>query len=173
MEKMNNQLTISNRPERLGLSCNLRCVTLTMIKDDIKRLILNPWSLSTNISLFWEAWQTSETEPQIQIITESDCLVIDISPEQIKAVEMFIKDVKEFLSILPFDEHSKNSIPLLEIPQNKLSTEKEQHYKDDLRAGAFQFVDAGTSENADELPLPYQVCLSQVNLELMTKVLSF
>jgi len=32
-----------------------------------------------------------------------------------------------------------------------LSTE--QHYKDDLKAGAFQFVD-GT---ADELPFPYQV----------------
>ncbi|KAL3269016.1 hypothetical protein HHI36_008100 [Cryptolaemus montrouzieri] len=34
--------------------------------------------------------------------------------------------------------------------------DSEQHYKDDLRAGAFQFVDS-TTNNIDEMPLPYQV----------------
>ena len=32
-------------------------------------------------------------------------------------------------------------------------TTHEQHYKDDLKSGAFQFVDG----NAEELPFPYQV----------------
>lgn len=160
MEKMGNQLTLSSRPERLGLTSSLGCVTITMVKDESKRLVLNPWSLSTSVSLFWEAWQSSESEPQVQIVAESDCLILDISPEQIRTVEMVIKDVQEFLAILPF-EHSDNggNILPIEVFLKKSSTEKDQHYKDDLRAGAFQFVDAGTTENADNLPLPYQVSL--------------
>lgn len=158
MERMENHLTLSSRPERFGLTSSLRCVTLTMVKDDMRRLVLNPWSLTMGVSLFWESWQTSESEPQVQITVESDSLIIDISPEQIKTVQMVVKDIKEFLAILPFEERNNESIISLDVLHKRsYNKEKDQHYKDDLRAGAFQFVDAGSAENVDNLPLPYQV----------------
>lgn len=154
---MENQLTLSSRPERFGLTSKLGCVTLTMVKDDMRRLVLNPWSVTTSVSLFWESWQTSESEPQVQITAESDCLIIDISPEQIKTVQMVVKDIKEFIAILPFEEKNNESVIAFDVLRKRSYTEKDQHYKDDLRAGAFQFVDAGGTENTDNLPLPYQV----------------
>jgi len=36
------------------------------------------------------------------------------------------------------------------------SVDTEQHYTDDLRAGAFQFLDATENMSREELPLPYQ-----------------
>lgn len=45
--------------------------------------------------------------------------------------------------------------------------QQEQHYKDDLRAGAFQFTDASTGGNIEELPLPYQVVFWSGKLSAM------
>lgn len=170
MERMKNQLSLSTRPERLGLGCSLGCLTLTIVKDDVKKLVLNPWSLSVSVSLFWESWQTSESEPQVQIIAESDCLVVDISPEQIKAVEMVVNDVKEFLTILPFEGRTFRSGSAIEMLPKKVMIEKDQHYKDDLRAGAFQFADAGSTENAEDLPLPYQVSSTFFSVSFLVMV---
>lgn len=128
-----------------------------MVKDDLKRLILNPWSVSANVSIFWESWQSPESEPQVHIIAESDCLIVDVSPEQIKAVEMVTKDVKEFIGILPFGDDDSYGTISFETLRKRSNMEKDQHYKDDLRAGAFQFVNAGSAENTENLPLPYQV----------------
>jgi len=62
-------------------------------------------------------------------------------------MKMVIQDCQLLLTELTSFSANKNK----DEKQIVLSTE--QHYKDDLKAGAFQFVD-GT---ADELPFPYQV----------------
>lgn len=85
--------------------------------------------------------------------------MIDISPEQLKCLDVVINEIHEFNSSSN-DEELEESVSSTESLGRKFS-DKEQHYKDDLRAGAFQFVDAA-SENADELPLPYQVSLKNL-----------
>lgn len=47
------------------------------------------------------------------------------------------------------------AMPHRSLSLSSPSSTQEQHYQDDLRAGAFQFVDAATKD--DDLPLPYQV----------------
>lgn len=154
-EKIKSQLSLSTRPEKLNLICSLHCITLTIAKENFRKVLLNPWTISLDVSLFWEAWQSPDSNPQIQVTAESDCIVIDISPEHINYVEVVTKEITEFFSTLPLDEQVSHDSGAELV--TKRSVEKDQHYKDDLRAGAFQFVDA-SSENSAELPLPYQVC---------------
>ncbi|CAG9819390.1 unnamed protein product [Phaedon cochleariae] len=164
-EKLKSSLNLSVRPEKLSVNTNFHCITLTVIKETYRKLLLNPWTISFDISMFWEAWQSLDSNPQVQVSAESDCIVIDISPEQIRCVEMVVKDISEFASGLSFKQEKSDGLLFMEPIQRK-GSEKDQHYKDDLRAGAFQFVDAST-DNSDEQPLPYQVMFWNKNISAM------
>lgn len=164
MEKLKSHLTLSSRPEKLSNTIKFESITLSVINDDFKKLLLNPWTLSFEFCLFWESWQSLDSDPQIQITAESDCIMLDVSPEQIKCVEIVTKDITEFISTLPLKEKINEDLPF-EVLRTK-PVEKDQHYKDDLRAGAFQFIDSN-SDNADEVPLPYQVMFWNRNLSAM------
>lgn len=145
---MRSELVLCSRPEKITNSFTLKCLTLTVVKENFRKILLNPWTLTFELCLFWESWQTAESEPKIQLTAESDCIIFDVSPAHVQCVQMVLKDLQEFISKLPKKER--------EWKQPEPVSDKDQHYKDDLRAGAFQFVDAN-SNTTDELPLPYQV----------------
>lgn len=149
--KWRSGLTLTNRPERIAAVVNMENLSITCMKDGSRKILLNPWSCNFDISTFWESWQNADSDPQIQFTVESDCFVMDIGPEQLKTVESVTKEIRDLKNCFQSSEESyteqkwtSNSAP-----------ERDQHYKDDLRAGAFQFVEATGTE--DELPLPYQV----------------
>lgn len=157
ISKLRNNLTVSNRPERLTNVITLESLTVGMLKDGVTRLLLNPWTISVEISLFWESWQSIDSNPQIQTSVESDCIMLDVSPEQINCVEVIVKDLTDFfLNLRTYEDESSEIQPAVSGTYKLPPLDKDQYYKDDLRAGAFQFIDA-TTQNVDELPLPYQV----------------
>lgn len=160
---LRSHLSISNRPERVTNVVNLEYLTLGVTMNDRKKLLLNPWTFSIEICLFWEPWQNNNNDPQIQISVDSDNLVLDVSPEHIKCIEKIASELKQLAATYAvINAHQEESF--LHDLSNLTSTEKDhQYYKDDLRAGAFQFVDS-TTNNADELPLPYQVMFWQQNI---------
>ncbi|KRT78504.1 hypothetical protein AMK59_7595, partial [Oryctes borbonicus] len=162
--KIKNHLNISNRPERISNVICVDSITLGIITNGVSRLLLNPWTVSTEVCLFWESWQSIDSDPQIQISAESDCIMLDISPEHLKCIELIQKEVFEFAA--NFSGANKTEELVGESPTKIPSSDKEQHYKDDLRAGAFHFVDS-TSNNIDELPLPYQVMFWNKNISAM------
>ncbi|XP_074031826.1 vacuolar protein sorting 13B isoform X2 [Leptinotarsa decemlineata] len=164
MEKLATILILSSRPEKLSINTKLSCLTLTVVNENYRKLLLNPWTFSVDVSVFWESWQSLDSNPQIQFSAESDCISLDISPEQIQCVAMVVKDINEFTSSSQLQTR-KNDDSLYE-PIQRRGSEKDQHYKDDLRAGAFQFVDAN-NENSDEQPLPYQVMFWNKNISAM------
>ncbi|CAH0555543.1 unnamed protein product [Brassicogethes aeneus] len=157
---LKNELQLFSRPEKITNSCTLSCITLVVVRENFKKILLNPWTLSFEVCLFWESWQTADSEPQVQVSAESDCIVFDVSPDHVECVEMVLKDLQGFLKALPAKKKSHDRIGGIE------TAEKDQYYKDDLRAGAFQFVDANMN-NADELPLPYQVMFWTKNVSAM------
>ncbi|XP_050295994.1 intermembrane lipid transfer protein VPS13B [Anthonomus grandis grandis] len=163
MRELKSQLFLATRPEKLCLMTTFDCLTLTVIYDSFRKLLLNPWTVTFDVCVFWESWQDSDSEPQIQLTAESECILVDVTAEQIRCLEMVIKDLQEFTAMLPNREDK---------PDEELATfdtkavEKDQHYKDDLRAGAFQFVDSN-SDNTDEMPLPYQVMFWTKNISAM------
>ncbi|KAI4462018.1 vacuolar protein sorting-associated protein 13b [Holotrichia oblita] len=148
------------KPTKFNIS-----VSAWVTTHGIPRLLLNPWTISVEVCLFWESWQSIDSDPQIQISAESDCIMLDISPEQLKCIELMQKEITEFVdNISPGG--SKFKEPVIDVPPKMPPSDKEQHYKDDLRAGAFHFVDS-TSNNIDELPLPYQVMFWNKNISAM------
>lgn len=147
INKSKNRLFLTERPEKIQSFTTFECMTLTVLSNGAKRLLLNPWTVTFEFSALVESWQRNDSEPQIHISIDSDCLMIDLSPEQIKCLEKIVKELSEFSSHFTSQQ---------EVPVKVTILEKDQHYKDDLRAGAFQFIEA-SSANSDELPLPYQV----------------
>lgn len=164
ISKLTHNLTISNRPEKLINIITLESLTVGILKDGITRLLLNPCTLTIETSLFWESWQSIDSDPQIQISIESDCIMIDISPQQIKDVEEIVKELTDFFINLSYENsliETESSTETANVP----TTDKEQYYKDDLRAGAFQFVDAN-NHNIAEI-LPYQVMFWNTTVSAM------
>lgn len=161
--KLKSHLYLCNRPERLTNVATLESLTLGINANGVQRLLLNPWTISVELCLFWESWQQCDSNPQIHVTVESDCFVLDISSEQIKCIEMLVNELQEFLTENLAETQNTTTNPTTFITVN---SERDQHYKDDLRAGAFQFVDA-TTNNTDELPLPYQVMFWNQNISAM------
>ncbi|XP_072392830.1 intermembrane lipid transfer protein VPS13B [Diabrotica undecimpunctata] len=166
MEKLSTNLTLSTRPDKITVKTNLQCVTISIINGLYKKLLLNPWSTSVDVSMFWESWQSQDSDPQIQVSIESDCIMLDVSPEQIRCIEIVVKEINEFIATLPIKESNSAPKPVIVENISGKGFDKDQHYKDDLRAGAFQFVDAN-SDKTEELPLPYQVMFWNKSISAM------
>ncbi|KAK9889546.1 hypothetical protein WA026_006901 [Henosepilachna vigintioctopunctata] len=168
--KSKNSFNLINRPDKVSNFLNLECVSLLYDSNHSSQLVLNPWSISLDILLFWEAWQYLGDNPQVQVIAESDCLIVSLCPERIEIVYEVANDLLQFLNELNGQSQVENQeINLIEeeaIQSVLNSQDSEQYYKDDLRAGAFQFVDS-TTNNVDEMPLPYQVMFWNKNIAAM------
>lgn len=62
--RLESHLRITNRPERITNVIKWDCVTLG-VSNRFKKLLLNPWSASVEICLFWETWQSNGNDPQV------------------------------------------------------------------------------------------------------------
>lgn len=140
------------RPERIYKNISLDSLIISVVLNGNMKVLLNPWCCNITIYLLWEPWQDVDTLPQMQVQADSESLYVDIGPEQIKIILTIIKDCEIISnSFLPVSEEEEEE-EIINV--KKLTTSvSEQHYKDDLKAGAFQFIDG----NGDELPFPYQV----------------
>ncbi|XP_047111784.1 vacuolar protein sorting-associated protein 13B [Schistocerca piceifrons] len=118
------------------------------------RVLLNPWSCTAECHLLWDMWSTF---PQAQVTANSDSILIDVGPEHLQILQLLINEYQPLLQNMSQDspvptrsEHNEQYFGMSPVSS--------QHYKDDLRAGAFQFVEAAEgSRSAQELPLPYQI----------------
>lgn len=147
LASLNGNLSTLLRPDRIYSNLSIDSFIVSAILNGNIKVLLNPWCCNVTTCLLWESSYNSEIIPQIQIQADSESLYLDFGPDQIKIMKMVMQDCQLLLSELASVSTSENK----NEKQIVLSTE--QHYKDDLKAGAFQFVD-GT---ADELPFPYQV----------------
>ncbi|KAL6262831.1 hypothetical protein P5V15_005621 [Pogonomyrmex californicus] len=147
LASLNGNVSTLVRPDRIYSNLSIDSFIISAILNGNIKVLLNPWCCNVITCLLWESSYNSETIPQIQIQADSESLYLDFGPDQIKIMKMVMQDCQllltEFTSLSTSENKNEKQIVL----------SNEQHYKDDLKAGAFQFVD-GT---ADELPFPYQV----------------
>lgn len=99
LARLNSHLYVSNRPERLTNVATLESLTLGVKSSGYQKLLLNPWTVSVEVCLFWESWQQQDSNPQVHVTAESDCFVLDVSPEQIRCVEVLLKELQEFVAV--------------------------------------------------------------------------
>lgn len=158
IENLESRLSFLSRPERVLDILSVNNVAISTKVTDSNRFLLNPWSCTIKTVLQWESWQAVNSDPQIQMSVNSDCFNLDIGPEQIKCIEAVIEECNELKSIFKSSEIKDDKAMNNQVADDYLlgpSFGKDQYYKDDLRAGAFQFVSA--SGDCNDLPLPYQV----------------
>lgn len=163
--KIKNNFSLVNRPDKVSNFLKLDCVSLLYESNHVSELVLNPWNSAVDLLLFWETWQYLGDNPQAQITADSDSLMLTICPERLEVLNVLVDDLLRFVKdIKRKSEPPESSVEDVEITVR--SQDSEQYYKDDLRAGAFQFVDS-TTENIDEMPLPYQVMFWNKNIAAM------
>lgn len=137
------------RPDRIYSNSSIDSFIISAILNENIKVLLNPWCCNITVCLLWEPWQNTDSIPQVQIQADSDSLYLDFGPEQIKIIKNVMEDCQLLLNELT------TSPSACKDTEKQIVLSTEQHYKDDLKAGAFQFVNG----NADELPFPYQVRL--------------
>lgn len=80
---------------------------------------------------------------------------MDIGPEHLLSLQLIWSEYEPFLNLF----QTKSVTELVESVA--VPPDQDQHYRDDFRAGAFQFVDASSALSQEDLPLPYQVVFWQ------------
>jgi vacuolar protein sorting-associated protein 13B len=122
--------------------------------EGINHKLLGPWNLTSKLECIW----VNDDLPHITTTVSSEVLNIEIGPESLLAISATLNTfAKDPIDKAVVDDSSKEDVVDIIVSGagsgNKCSNE--QHYIDDLRAGAFQFVDTGSGANI--LPKPYQV----------------
>lgn len=98
LDKMNGSLAICNRPEKITVAVCLESVTVGVQKEEFQSLLLNPWTVSLEMWLFWEQWQNFDAAPQMHLSVDSECILLNVSPEHLKIVRNVAREVQEFLN---------------------------------------------------------------------------
>ncbi|KAJ8683631.1 hypothetical protein QAD02_019423 [Eretmocerus hayati] len=154
------------RPERLfvNLSCDSFVVSAVLFQDPTRpTILLSPCSCSASLALVWEPWHNG-CSPHAHLQADSDCVYLKLGPRHVSLLQGVVQDLAEVGARLfgtsggdSVGNASQNDTGVSGGMENEETEEPttthEQHYKDDLKSGVFQFVDG----NADELPFPYQV----------------
>ncbi|KDR22947.1 Vacuolar protein sorting-associated protein 13B [Zootermopsis nevadensis] len=146
---------VRGQVDRVMGSVAVSCLMLTTAFRGLSRPLLTPWSSTLDICLAWEPWLSSDSSPQVQLTIDSDCILVDVGPEHLHSLHLIWSEYEPFLNSFQM----KSRTELVESVSHP--PEQDQHYRDDLRAGAFQFVDASSGFSRDDLPLPYQVVFWQ------------
>lgn len=163
LSKMAVKLNIFDYPKRLTLDGYINSLVVSMDRF----VIVNPLTVNAICVLTQEQWKKT---PLLICKISSPCVDINIAPQNIvqaiKARDSFIACLENYIaetqarllstkSVQPVVDYT-NLVPI-RTPRHTPSTpncSSEEHYQDDLRAGAFQFIDSNSDET---LPLPYQI----------------
>lgn len=166
--QINAHLDINDRPERMNIQFELK----DFVVSNEKFVIVHPYNLTINTVLTQEYWKR---EPLIFINLKSTYLQIDVnalnilSAEEMKNafLDVFNNNNQEHDLLKNSSSFDANQAGLIRIPTpnfRKQKETKEEYYQDDLRAGAFQFVEA---TSCFDLPLPYQIQIMCLNVDVV------
>ncbi|XP_055587583.1 intermembrane lipid transfer protein VPS13B [Uranotaenia lowii] len=164
LSSIRSSLHIHERPERIVF--NLDLDELVVCQNSFT--ILHPFSWSIQASLTQEYWKR---DPLVQIKINSGYLQLDCNPNNLTEFQRMADLFKSILLAKtletktrpPSQFSSVNQTPRKELlipitapgfPRKDSLNTSEEHYQDDLRAGAFQFIESARS---NDLPLPYQI----------------
>lgn len=165
--KFESCLNLVDRIERINFNSKLHNLILT----EKGRTIIHPFTIQADLSISQETWKR---EPLLVLFLKSnyfqfdahihyytDMILMQNAFEQIlKKYETELKIIQNRSTALTVKEESNSGklIPIQSKTPSMSTKSKQEHYEDDLRAGAFQFVE--TTSTA-ELPLPYQIQIYQ------------
>uniref|UniRef100_A0A182NL10 Chorein N-terminal domain-containing protein n=1 Tax=Anopheles dirus TaxID=7168 RepID=A0A182NL10_9DIPT len=160
-------IRVQERPERILFELQLAELLLSAGTF----VALHPFSFQLQLTLAQEYWKR---DPLVQIKLQSSYLQVDLVPYLFQQVELIQQELLEALRCSEQASDRKDSVSTVHssahvatpsrellIPivpprfeQKRTKEMQEEYYQDDLRAGAFQFIE---TMKINELPLPYQI----------------
>ncbi|CRL05825.1 CLUMA_CG018852, isoform A [Clunio marinus] len=158
VSELKGKLKVFERPEKI--EANFDVVNFMLINRS--KIILHPLSVQNRVKIIQEYWKK---DPMIHLNLNSNLIRVDVGIDVIKDVEtcryLFMKvlnfkqnETEENLTTKSSERVEDRKIP---IHQNSLTNKIHstiEHFQDDLRSGAFQFVETSSLR---DLPLPYQI----------------
>ncbi|KAF4530596.1 hypothetical protein B566_EDAN006802, partial [Ephemera danica] len=118
---------------------------LKVVHEERPRILLKPCSFKCETVLSWDPWV-----PSVQTSLNFDLVHLEVGPDQVECVTSICQLLQPYLQ-------QEASCELTRDMPTSPGTQDE-HYQDDLRAGAFQFLEVNA---LCELPQPYQVVFYQ------------
>lgn len=160
--KVTASLSLVERIERINLNGKIHSLVLTANGETI----MHPFTLESELSISHETWKR---EPIVVLMVKSHFLQFDIHYHHQKEFLVMQKAIEHILA--QYEEMQETSREVASSSQEELTNQieyipvqlstpiqkirhRQENYEDDLRAGAFQFIE--TTSTA-ELPLPYQI----------------
>uniref|UniRef100_A0A182JVY1 Vacuolar protein sorting-associated protein 13B n=1 Tax=Anopheles christyi TaxID=43041 RepID=A0A182JVY1_9DIPT len=163
LSSIHSTIRVQERPERITFELELA----ELLLSSGAFVILHPFSFTVQLTLAQEYWKR---DPLVQIKLQSSYLQMDLIPYIFHQVELIRYDLLDALQTEDGDRkdsvstvQSANMTPSRELlipivpprfQQKRTKEMQEEYYQDDLRAGAFQFIE---TMKINELPLPYQI----------------
>lgn len=144
---------IQERPDRMTIETLIKGIAL----KTNELTLLHPTSWTGTLSIVTEFWQRS---PVITISVACNFIQVDMGPKNIIFLKKILESIERESKKNADVEHKnvsmkKRPTDAIEMHMPKFTMEtNEEYYQDDLRAGAFQFVEISSDRN---LPLSYQI----------------
>lgn len=155
LSELKGKFKVFDRPEKIEASCEI--VHLLILNRS--KMVLHPLSLQVKVKITQEYWKK---DPMMHVNLNSNFVRLDFSWDVLRDIQMCRKMFEEVLNrrrnekkiVESSDVANVNLIPIpLEAFTNTFQSTIE-HFQDDLRSGAFQFVETSSMR---DLPLPYQI----------------
>lgn len=156
LSELRGKLKAFDRPEKIEASGEI----VHMMLLNRSKIILHPLSAQAKVKIVQEYWKK---DPMVHMNINSNFVRVDLGWDAVQDVQVCRKMFEEVLSkrnrVESFVEidpapSAQSTIPLpLEYFVNS-SHSTVEHFQDDLRSGAFQFVETSSLR---DLPLPYQI----------------
>ncbi|XP_063394354.1 intermembrane lipid transfer protein VPS13B [Cydia fagiglandana] len=169
------QIGAAARPERLVARALVSALLVAAgPPGDQRHVLLQPMMLGMELECSWEAWRRAEDgvsarEPSVRVTVDLDRVTLDVRPEDLAALRRVQLAINTLKTVYQEDEtdllelqeessvfmrsYSTRSMSDRALPTLESVEAFDQHYKDDLKSGAFKIVTGG------QFPMAYQVTL--------------
>lgn len=145
-----------DRPEKVEASCEI----LHMMILNRGKIILHPLSAQAKVKVAQEYWKK---DPMVHVNLNSNFVRVDVGWDAVRDVQVCRKMFEDVLSRRSHCDSfveaaaTSSASATIQLPLDYFANSTHsvvEHFQDDLRSGAFQFVE---SSSLRDLPLPYQI----------------
>ena len=147
------KLRAFDRPEKIEFTSEVQ--NLMLMNNN--KVILHPLTFQTRFKIAQEYWKV---DPMMHVNIDANFLRVNVNPDilqQAKSLQSSLQEVFDRRKKMHKDSSGPIGPQLSPFSINSFQNSTQptvEHFQDDLRSGAFQFIE---SSSLRDLPLPYQI----------------
>lgn len=153
LSELRGRLKIFDRPEKIEATCEI----VHLITMNRAKMILHPLSLQAKVKVTQEYWKK---DPMVHVNLNANFIRLDFGWDVLKDAQRcraMFEDLDRRKHKKEIEEATRCGTNLIHLSPGPFTNPFQstiEHFQDDLRSGAFQFVETSSMR---DLPLPYQI----------------